>query len=1497
MAAVGTGYVQVVPSLKGFHQRVRRELASQRISDTVEMKPELDTKAVRSEAAKAARDMSQDVTFTAEADTATARRELSVLSRSRNTVVTAAARVAGAAAQLTGLTRPRNASVTAEAHTAGAASQLARLGRPRQAPVTARVDMAGALARLAALTRPRSATVTAHADTAMAATRLGIVARTRQAIINVGANIAAAAARIAWVARPRSATLNVDADTGMAQAKIAGLTAQLIALNLFSGGASRGMLIFTAVMLLAAPAVAAVGTALLGVPGALMAILGPVAAVALGFQGIKQAAQVMVPALDALKARLSATFAAGLTPVFQRIADVLLPGVAAGLDHIARGLVSNAAAITGVVTSARGMGLIQAILANIGMLLERLNPFLGGLTDGFLQLAAVGSAALIRFSDILNGWGVAFAQTMQRLSDTGILAVAFDNLGRVVGAVLTLFLRLMEVGAQMMAGPLGRELGDAFNMLGDAIIRLMPFFEAVSRVMLALIMVVLPPLLDLLDFITPALNWMADVLGGLSPGWAYLVGVLLIATAVIITLAIAVGALMIALAPISLTTFLVIAAIVALVAIIWILAANWSTVWDWITSVFQAFAGWFMDNWYLFTGLLFGTWGALIGFIGQIWEALWPWVVSVFTGFMAWIGGLWTGFVEFLSGIWNWMTATIGWAWSGLWAWVSNIWNGFAAWIGAVWAGFTAWLSALWHGFTAAIGWAWSGLWAWVSDIWNGFAAWIGAVWAGFTAWLSSIWSGFTAGIGWIWSGLWAWVSGVWNGFTAWLGAVWNGFTAWLSGVWAGFTNFIGWVWSGLWGWVSDVWNGFTAWLGAVWNGFTAWLSGVWAGFTGFIGAVWQGLWNFVSDIWNGFTAWLGAVWNGFTAWLSAIWSGFTGFVGAVWQGLWNFVSDVWNGFVAFLSATWRSLADWFMASWRTVTDVLSAVWSGFTGFVGRIWEGLLNGIRAVWHNVLRPTFDAIKAAVHAVGEAFSRAVDWIGRVWNTIRGILARPVNFVIDFVYNRGIVDTWNKIAGWLKIPGLAPMGRIPENKRGGVLPGYTPGRDTGLSWVSGGEAIMRPEWARAVGSGYVNQANRAARSRGVSGVQALLTGQEQTGKPVSRGKRRRMPDMKEHGGYMLPAFAAGGHTWPALWKIAKEMFSGAIKTSDFRPGDSGFHGRGQALDFVTRNMVGDSRALAGRFPMSNEIIHTPGANIKNGKPFTYSAGTRAGHWDHIHWASAGDPGGGGGGMFGFDAKQMVIDWFKEQMKPVSDRGPELTNKFGNAAPMEGMAKIPGMAVTEGVNWLGRLASEAIQAIFDSIIDWIIEKFGGLFGGGGGGAGVQRWRGLGELALRMTGQNPGLVDLLLMQMNSESGGDPGSANLWDSNAAKGTPSIGLMQVIGPTFDAYKMPGFGNIAAPLDNILASIRYTLARYGSLAAGWKGSGYDSGGWLPPGYNLTYNGTGKPEAILTAEQWDTMANAADTGSDGATITVNYADPDIDPGRVAAAIDRRLAMSSRV
>lgn len=142
-----------------------------------------------------------------------------------------------------------------------------------------------------------------------------------------------------------------------------------------------------------------------------------------------------------------------------------------------------------------------------------------------------------------------------------------------------------------------------------------------------------------------------------------------------------------------------------------------------------------------------------------------------------------------------------------------------------------------------------------------------------------------------------------------------------------------------------------------------------------------------------------------------------------------------------------------------------------------------------------------------------------------------------------------------------------------------------------------------------------------------------------------------------------------------------------------------------------------------------------------------------------------------------------------------------------------------------------------------------------GGTGGGVQRWKSVAIQALKRTGDySEATLNALLRRMNQESSGNPRSINLWDSNAKKGTPSKGLMQVIDPTFAAYRDKSLSNdIYNPLANIVAAIRYTKARYGSLIGGWgRKGGYADGGLVQRHQIAEIAEGNKPEMIIPLDR---------------------------------------------
>lgn len=189
-------------------------------------------------------------------------------------------------------------------------------------------------------------------------------------------------------------------------------------------------------------------------------------------------------------------------------------------------------------------------------------------------------------------------------------------------------------------------------------------------------------------------------------------------------------------------------------------------------------------------------------------------------------------------------------------------------------------------------------------------------------------------------------------------------------------------------------------------------------------------------------------------------------------------------------------------------------------------------------------------------------------------------------------------------------------------------------------------------------------------------------------------------------------------------------------------------------------------------------------------------------------------------------------------------------------------------------KLATRLPRLAVDGLLA-AVKKVGGSFLGAvglgpSGGSGVKRWTSVVLTALRMVGQVPALLDTTLRRMNQESGGNPNIVNKWDSNWKAGHPSVGLMQVIGPTFRAYagklKNIGpflYGTSVNPLANVYASMRYALANYGSLTAAYgRAGGYANGtagttsGWHMFGEN-------GPEMGYSPAGWRILNNRQTNG----------------------------------
>ncbi|MCQ6554791.1 peptidoglycan DD-metalloendopeptidase family protein [Streptomyces sp. C10-9-1] len=521
------------------------------------------------------------------------------------------------------------------------------------------------------------------------------------------------------------------------------------------------------------------------------------------------------------------------------------------------------------------------------------------------------------------------------------------------------------------------------------------------------------------------------------------------------------------------------------------------------------------------------------------------------------------------------------------------------------------------------------------------------------------------------------------------------------------------------------------------------------------------------------------------------------------------------------------------------------------------MWKKVLSpifgwiGDKATWlyNKAIKPAFDNIKRAVKSVSDSFKTGRDVIGEAWNKVRDIAKKPVKFIIDKIYNGAIVPLWNKVAG---ITGAGKLRTIDSAKldaynTGGIVPGYTPGVDNHIIAVGGGESIMRPEVTRAVGASRINSLNSAARQGGVGAVRRL----------VASG---------------MPAFKDGGIVdWlKDKTNAVGEFVSGAV---DFLHPTKVF---GKAKQFIT----GQLKNIMTN-PFAREVASLPGkilSGLKNKALDLVGFGGNGGggSWLKPVNAAYGTPFGKRGSMWrsgrhtGLDfpaavgtAIRAVAGGRISQAAGGGPYGNHVMINHGNGlaslyAHMSSMATAVGKTVRQGQT-IGRVGATGNVTgphlhLEARVNGKTVDPMAYLAGGGSGGKGVQRWRSVVQRALSMTGNPVGYADLTLRRMNQESGGNPRAVNNWDINARNGTPSVGLMQVIRPTFDAYAgtLRGvgpklYGVSVDPLANIYSSMRYAMARYGSLPRAYtRPGGYASGGFPSLG-ELAWVGENGPELV--------------------------------------------------
>lgn len=398
-------------------------------------------------------------------------------------------------------------------------------------------------------------------------------------------------------------------------------------------------------------------------------------------------------------------------------------------------------------------------------------------------------------------------------------------------------------------------------------------------------------------------------------------------------------------------------------------------------------------------------------------------------------------------------------------------------------------------------------------------------------------------------------------------------------------------------------------------------------------------------------------------------------FLGSIFVWLWqNIVMPVVHG----IEAGWNWLyTNVLQPIGQRIMDALRLLGSIFTWLWQNIVVPAVHGIEAIWHwlydNVIKPVGDAIMAVVHAIGQAFSDCVDWIKRTWQTIQDIVSVPVRFVVNIVYNKGIKPTWDAIAGVFGLPQapaappFAQGGIVGDTAQGGaevpraawgrVMPGYEPGHDRYHIRVGGGEAIMIPEWTRAMmrwfGPSSIMRMNHEARAgrHPMPGAGASLGG--------------------THGRGDGPGYSSFGHGWGA-WRRrrANDRLEDREEAGlPLPPGAmaGGTHGRGYAAGGIAGYATGGIAGAGPDLPIPPIPPEGPNVSI---------AGSILKSFSNL-----------------FNIPELITDpkkYFDGLFKPMTDP----LGRMGGSRFMQSMKDVP---------------AKAIDGIVQKVKDWIASMMSG--------------------------------------------------------------------------------------------------------------------------------------------------------------------------------------------
>jgi hypothetical protein len=204
-----------------------------------------------------------------------------------------------------------------------------------------------------------------------------------------------------------------------------------------------------------------------------------------------------------------------------------------------------------------------------------------------------------------------------------------------------------------------------------------------------------------------------------------------------------------------------------------------------------------------------------------------------------------------------------------------------------------------------------------------------------------------------------------------------------------------------------------------------------------------------------------------------------------------------WSMITTAIQFAWSVIKVIFAAMQLFIKTILAPVFTWLRdSVIMPVFNGISSFISNVWNSYIKPVFDAFSNYISRnVAPPFKRGVDAIKAAWETINDAARAPVRFMVNYVINKGLIGTWNRVAGWFGVDPVDEV-KLPEGfATGGRVTGPgTATSDSILARLSAGEYVINAAAVKELGLDFLDLLNSAGKGKlNISGdVGRMVIGQ---------------------------------------------------------------------------------------------------------------------------------------------------------------------------------------------------------------------------------------------------------------------------------------------------------------------------------------------------------------------------------------------------------------------